>query len=221
MLKFDHPTLVTLTAPTCAGKNFLLDALAENFGFSRIVSTTDRAARMGEIEGVHYNFISTEKSLAMERDNLFAELVTYNGTRYGVTHVEMANKVQAGLPPPIVILEPQGLQIYKKYCMQQGWQLFSAFINTPEKIRLSRLVQRTTDDICTAVDSLESDILAASIAKIIAVNNARLTSVIENERMWLHASDWHAIVSGTDIKEALNTVQLGVANRKLKNGVYQ
>lgn len=226
--RFTAPTLVTLTAPTCAGKNFLLEELVSQFGFGRIVSTTDRPPRDGEIDGLHYFFISTEQSKEMEAEDEFAELVTYNGVRYGVTHEEMALKMH-DYRPPMVILEPSGLEIYREYCAKNGWQLFSIFVSTPESIRLERLAGRTTADIVQRMNRGSSRVmgsdeaqveLAKDLNKIVTRNNARLKAIVEEERGWQSKANWDAIVDGTNVGKALETVALGVRNRNQRQDIY-
>ena len=211
---FTRPTLVTLTAPTCAGKNFLLEALVK-IGFERIVSTTDRAPRAGEVEGVHYNFISTEQSRLLEAVNMFAELVTYNGTRYGVTHAEM-NRKMTGSKPPMVILEPSGLSIYRQYCASRAWDVFSIYVQTPESVRLQRLVNRTSNDLLDVVILPQVDsqyypgAALADIRKIVAVNNRRLQAVLEQERSWHTTNIWDVQADGTNLDHAMEQIQQGI-----------
>lgn len=221
---FNLPTLVTITAPSCAGKNHLLEAMVRS-GFGRIVSTTDRAPREGEIEGVHYFFISTEKSKQMEANGEFAELITYNGTRYGVTKAEMTLKLAEGAPPPIVILEPQGLTEYRKYCGANGYVMFSVYVETQESIRLQRLVDRTTNELIQAVYTLSSSPNGSAIAtrmrKIVASNNSRLNEILSSERLWSHANRWDAIVDGTDVTKALMQIGQGIKNRNNRSDIYK
>lgn len=225
---FNLPTLVTITAPTCAGKNHLLEAMVQN-GFGRIVSTTDREPRDGEVEGLHYFFISTVQSELKEKMGLFAELVTYNGTRYGVAHEEMARKLAAGLPPPIVILEPNGLDIYRKYCASKGWTIFSIYVETQESIRLERLVDRTTNELIkTAYNrslppwlSIDASEFAGTVRKIVSRNNSRLKDVLSAERLWSHSNRWDAIVDGTNADKALAQIAQGVKNRNSRSDIYK
>lgn len=225
MTRFTLPTLVTLTAPTCAGKNHLLEALIERRGFTRIVGTTDRPRRDGEVEGLHYRFLTTAESLRAEAAGELAELVVYNGVRYGVTHAEMAAKLSDGTPP-IVILEPSGLTQYQAYCRERGWQLFSIYIETPEAVRLERLVERTTHDIQTVLARLSDGQLGLELARrevkaLVSANNRRLKAVIEQERSWSNATRWDAIVSGTDTAAALSSVEHAVRYRNSRTDIYR
>jgi guanylate kinase len=219
---FKRPTLVSITAPTCAGKNYLAEVLFAN-GFNRLVSTTDRAPRAGEIEGVHYFFITTEQSKLKEQYDLFAELITYNGVRYGVTKEEMERKTAVGLPPPVVILEPQGVFEYRKYCQANGIDMFRIFIDTAESVRLARLAKRGAADVIAALKNVtfdhapaegEADAVALeAVANVMKVNNKRVMAIIEQERTWDTAHLWHSIVDGEDTDVALAQIKADIEYR--------
>lgn len=217
--RFELPTLVTLTAPSCAGKSYLLEELVSQLGFIRLISTTDRAPRAGEVEGLHYFFLSTEESKAREARGEFAELVNYNGVRYGVTHDEMSRKM-VNSSPPIVILEPNGLEIYRKYCNDRGWKLFSIFVSAPESVRMDRLVTRTASDI---VESYEAggELDRDAVYRIIEANNKRVKAVCDQERNWFAKAKWDVIVDGTDMRSAIESIKHGIANRNARTDVYE
>lgn len=214
---FNLPTLVTLTAPTCAGKSHLLEEMVKS-GFDRIVSTTDREQRDGEINGVHYHFISTACSKMIDLNGGFAELVNYNGTRYGVTKTEMAAKM-AGTKPPIVILEPQGIEIYRLYCGANGYRMFNIYVETLESIRLQRLVDRTTTEVMKATQKGVDT--QATVQKIISINNNRLKAILEEERRWSTSNRWDVYADGTDTVKALAQIMQGVKNRNARSDIYR
>jgi len=216
-VRFNLPTLVTLTAPTCAGKSFLLEEMESRLGFNRVVSTTDRDARAGEIGGVHYHFLTTEESKAMEAADKFAELVTYNGVRYGVTHDEMADKMSR-LAPPMVILEPSGLEIYRKYCSQHGWKVFSIYVSTEESVRLQRLTDRTVTDVIKSLRANHP--VEAAVTKVIDANNKRMKAVFDQERSWITKASWDLIVDGTDVERALNDIAKSIEIRNRRSDIY-
>jgi len=209
MLKFNKPTLITITAPTCSGKNFLMEALQTELNFNRIVSTTTREKRDGEIEGVDYYFISELESVLKERDAQFAELVTFRGTRYGVTHTEMNGKM-SGPNPPMVILEPNGVEIYEKMCIANGWDIFKIYIHTVESVRLERLLNRTIKDFMAATSIAAQD-------KVLKTHIDRTLSIVGDERRWSQSNSWNAIIPGDNIKVALAMVEYGIAWRNKRN----
>ena len=209
MLKFNKPTLITITAPTCSGKNFLMEALQTELNFNRIVSTTTREKRDGEIEGVDYYFISELESVLKERDAQFAELVTFRGTRYGVTHTEMNGKM-SGPNPPMVILEPNGVEIYEKMCIANGWDIFKIYIHTVESVRLERLLNRTIKDFMAAATVDAGN-------KVLKTHIDRTLSIVGDERRWSQSNSWNAIIPGDNIKVALAIVEYGIAWRNKRN----
>lgn len=227
-MKFNNPTLVTITSPTASGKSYLLNQMVGSGAFARIVSTTTRTARPGEVEGVDYYFIDEVTSRRMEANDEFFELITFNGVRYGVTLAEMLVKMAPGAPPPVVILEPQGLDIYTRKCYDLGWDIFKIYVHVPEPVRLSRLLQRTLKDAWAAVDdallgtgtvrpSRYADAFAATatdaaktrVAKAITSHHQRLVGV-EEERRWSNVTTWDTIVPGDDVEKAIEMIEQGV-----------
>jgi guanylate kinase len=226
MTHFNRPTLVTLTAPTCSGKSHLLNALTDSGLFSRIVSTTTRAPRPGEKQGVDYDFISLERSLEMEARGEFFELVEFNGTRYGVTHAEMEGAM-GRRRAPIVILEPQGLEIYRRKCIEKGWGIFRMYVHVQETLQLQRLIQRTIGSMWDTVDGLavsgsrnsqafqEVGMERAKKQLSAALNehHRRTFSIIQDERTWLTRFSWDAIIPGDDVDKATEMIRYGIAWR--------
>ena len=58
----NHPELFVISAPSGAGKSTLIKKfLSSNNNFELSVSATTRPPRDGEVDGVHYQFISDDK----------------------------------------------------------------------------------------------------------------------------------------------------------------
>ena len=56
------PLLLVIAGPAGSGKSTLCERLLrERPGFSRVVTTTTRAPRPGEVNGVHYHFFAAEE----------------------------------------------------------------------------------------------------------------------------------------------------------------
>lgn len=234
MNTFDRPTLVTLTAPTCSGKSYLLNELVDRDIFSRIVSTTTRPKRSGEIESVDYYFIDDVTSKLMEANGEFFELIEFNRTRYGVTNSEMQTKMSSSISP-IVILEPQGLEIYSKKCQERGWDIFNIYVHVTENIRLERLLQRSLTQAWEAVDTLNpspgkytreffetgADQAKTVIAKVINEHQRRLLSITGDERRWSNMFTWDVIVPGDNLEKAIEMIQKGVEWRNRRRAEPQ
>jgi len=227
---FSRPTLITLTAPTCSGKSYLLNEITSRGHLSRIVSTTTRARRDGERNGFDYDFITAARSREIELEGNFFELIEFNGTLYGVTHDQM-RRAMACDQPPVIVLEPQGLEIYRQKCHEMGWDVFQVYVHTAEEERVRRLNARTTNEILQAVGKLSSvnvatfadafavvntEKLTAALPKIVAVHTSRLLSITGDERRWQGKFSWDAIVPGDDVEQAIEMISQGIAWRNRK-----
>lgn len=228
-MNFTNPTLVTLTAPTCSGKSYLLNKLTDGGGFSRIVSTTTRPPRKGETQGIDYDFISLQTSLEIQRAGGFFELIDFNNVRYGVTHEEM-QQAMARKEPPIVILEPQGLQIYEEKCREHGWDIFKIYVHVEENLRIQRLLERVLGQVWQSIDSVPGPIggnydrtffdlgvenAKSSSAKAINEYHRRMLGIVE-ERRWMNVTSWDVIVPGDDTVKAVSMIEQGIKWRNRK-----
>lgn len=106
---------IVLSGPSGSGKGTVVrNLLAEYPDFALSVSVTTRQPREGEIDGVHYTFISDEKYEEMERDGKLLEHAGYVGHRYGTPADEVERRCAAGINV-ILEIEVQGaLQIREK-----------------------------------------------------------------------------------------------------------
>ena len=79
------PVLLVLAGPAGSGKSTLCDRLvAAGMGFSRIVTSTTRAPRSGESNGVHYHFFKPAEFDAKVAAGEFLEWAWVHGDRrYG------------------------------------------------------------------------------------------------------------------------------------------
>jgi guanylate kinase len=79
-------SLFVIAAPSGAGKTTLTRlALAQNPRLALSVSTTTRAPRPGEQDGVHYHFVSVEAFKQMQAAGEFLESAEVHSNFYGTT----------------------------------------------------------------------------------------------------------------------------------------
>jgi guanylate kinase len=90
--------LLILAACSGTGKSTLTKALLASSPNLRLsVSHTTRSARVGEVNGEHYHFISKDLFLEMIGQNAFVEWAEYAGNFYGTSHAEIKDKTDQGL----------------------------------------------------------------------------------------------------------------------------
>lgn len=81
-----HPVLLLVSAPSGAGKTTLCQRLlSENESLRYSVSVTTREPRKGEVDGVHYEFISREAFLRRVEQGDFLEYAEVHGNLYGTS----------------------------------------------------------------------------------------------------------------------------------------
>lgn len=187
--------LITLTAPSCAGKSFLFSYIRDVAKLSCLISTTTRPIRNGESEGIDYHFISEEHSFEVEDRDGFAELCEYRGFRYGVTKEEFHSKLKGGLA--FLIVEPSGIDHYVKPALDIGAKHFKVWIDVPMEVRLERMKERVSTDL-------------SSSAKL---HKDRLLAMQTVEAGWHDLVKWDLELSGEDTpQENLVKILSGIKN---------
>jgi len=76
--------LIIISSPSGNGKDTVINALVKTIpGSTRLITTTSRQPRPGNVEGVDYYFISKEKFEEKIKNNDFLEYNFYAGNYYG------------------------------------------------------------------------------------------------------------------------------------------
>ena len=137
-----------IAGPSGVGKGTIIQALfaqQKNLYFS--VSATTRAPRPGEVDGVHYHFLTREQFLRWIEEDAFLEHAEYIGNFYGTPKRYVDEAMDRG-DDVILDIEVQGAeQVYQKrpdtiriFIAPPSWQelerrLTSRGTETPEKVR--------------------------------------------------------------------------------------
>ena len=106
---------IILIGASGSGKSTIEKILAEKYNYERIVSYTTRKPRIGEVNGVDYNFINNETFLDMLETGVFAEYDQYSQNRlYGTLASDYidGNKV--------VVLTPNGFRAIQQNCKSEN-----------------------------------------------------------------------------------------------------
>lgn len=134
--------LLIISGPAGTGKGTVCNALLEkdkNIKFS--VSSTTREPRVGEVDGVNYNFISKEEFREMVENNKFLEHAFVHTDYYGTSEESVMKSVSEG---KVVLLEidVQGaLQVKERYP-----EVVTIFLLPPSMEELERrIVDRNTE----------------------------------------------------------------------------
>lgn len=134
--------LIIVSGPSGAGKTSICTpALARLQGIELSVSTTTRACRGTERDGVDYHFVTSERFEEMIRRGEFAEWAEVHGNRYGTSRAGLEASLARGRDVLLDIDVQGARQIKSAYP-----QAVSIFLLPPSRDHIERrLTARGTD----------------------------------------------------------------------------
>lgn len=135
--------VLVLSGPSGAGKSSLINKISDDIGdFYFSISTTTRAIRDGEEEGVHYHYVSKEEFQKDIDEDHFLEHAVVHGNYYG-TSLKPVKKALSEGKLVIFDIDVQGNTAVND---RLGDITTSVFITPPSLSELKkRLVNRSTD----------------------------------------------------------------------------
>jgi len=139
--------------------------VAEVPGFGRIVTTTTRGPRPGEVHGVHYHFFSPEEFDTKTAAGEFLEWawVHKTGNRYGTLASSVLEPLAAGRSL-IINVDVQGVDSFRKAALANpllAKRMGTVFINVPIPELRVRLTGRGESDaeIAHRMETAERELL--------------------------------------------------------------
>lgn len=109
------PVLLVIAGPAGSGKSTLCDRLVEERPeFARVVTTTTRAPRAGEIDGLHYHFLTPTAFDARVAQGEFLEWAWVHGERrYGTLKSSVFDPLRAG-QDLVMSIDVQGVESLRR-----------------------------------------------------------------------------------------------------------
>ncbi len=158
------PVLLVLAGPAGSGKTTLCERMvAEVPGFSRIVTTTTRDPRPGEVDGVHYHFLAPDVFDRKVAEQAFLEWAwVHRKHRYGTLASSVLEPLAAGRSL-IVNVDVQGVDNFRRAAAENALlrrHLGTVFIDVPVPELQQRLRLRGESEaeierrMQTAIDEL-------------------------------------------------------------------
>lgn len=151
--------MIVLAGASASGKTEVAKCLATKFHITKMITTTTRKMRNGEINGRDYFFIEKEAFLKMIEDKKFVEHTIYNDNYYGSTKDQIA-------PNRCIVIDPVGL---KSYISLDNDDIVTFFLDSKEETRFNRMILRG-DDIEIAKKRIIHDKVAFAKNNIPAVD---------------------------------------------------
>ncbi len=189
MAKTNEGQLIILSGPSGSGKGTIVKrllAMREDTVLS--VSMTTRAPRPGEIDGVHYHFVTKEQFEAVIAEDGFLEYANYNGNYYGTPEAPIRRWLSEG-KKVILEIEVQGAE----KVMNHRSDIVSIFITIPSFEELERRLRdrgTETDEIVRGrMETALHELTRAFRYKYVVLNDevelatGRINTIIDAESM--------------------------------------
>lgn len=138
--------MIVLSGASASGKTEVAKLLAAKYGITKVITTTTRAMRSGEVNGKDYFFVSKEEFLRMQANNEFVETTIYNGNYYGSLKSQISDN-------KCIVADPEGL---KAYFNLKDKNIVTFFLNAREDTRMFRMLLRG-DKNEDAIKRIEND----------------------------------------------------------------
>ena len=144
------PVLLVLAGPAGSGKSTLCDRLvAAGVGFTRVVTSTPRAPREGEVNGVHYHFFTPEEFDARLAAGEFLEWAWVHGKRrYGTLAASVLGPLLLG-KDLVMSVDVQGVESLRRIAEKNPFLkrvMATVFIVVDRERLLARMRERGKDD---------------------------------------------------------------------------
>ena len=185
------PVLLVLAGPAGSGKTTLCERMvAEVPGFSRIITTTTRPPRPGEVNGVHYHFFSPEEFDAKVAAGAFLEWAwVHRKNRYGTLASSVLDPLADG-QSLIINVDVQGVDNFRRAAKANpllARHMGTVFINVPLEVLHARMVERGQDseaEIAHRLRTAEDELRQVHAFDFQIHSRSRDEDFAELQRIW-------------------------------------
>jgi len=147
------PVLLVIAGPAGSGKSTLADRLVTEVpAFERVVTTTTRAPRAGEINGVHYHFFSPAEFKRRVAAGEFLEWAQVHGDKpdrlYGTLQSSVFDPLALGRNL-VISVDVQGVETFRRVAQAEprlARAMTTVFIVVDRERLIARMEQRAKDD---------------------------------------------------------------------------
>lgn len=126
--------IICILGKSNAGKTVFANYLSKKFNIDKVVTTTTRKPREGEINGIHYHFLTREEAETQIAQGRYVEYDRFNSQIYGCRYEDFNMDKNS-----FIVITPVGFRSLKKAFPEQ---VIGVYINPPFFIRLGRILKR-------------------------------------------------------------------------------
>lgn len=126
--------IICILGKSNAGKTVFANYLSKKFNIEKVVTTTTREPRDGELNGIHYHFLTKEEAENQIKEDRYVEYDRFNSQIYGCRYEDFDLKKNS-----FIVITPVGFKSLKKAFPEE---VIGVYINPPFFTRLSRILKR-------------------------------------------------------------------------------
>lgn len=126
--------IIAICGAAASGKDTLLNALAPALGATKIISDTTRPPRVGEKNGINYNFITENEFDWRLVNGKYLEFSRFRGWLYGTSKDVVCGKVNIG------VFNMDGMLSLYQY--KDMYEIIPIYLKTPVWTRIKRYISR-------------------------------------------------------------------------------
>lgn len=186
--------MFVVSAPSGTGKTTIVETLVASMPHLRMSrSYTSRQARVGEVDGVDYNFVSRQRFEAMIAGDQFLEWADIYGNLYGTSQVD-TERIQSEGNDLVLVIDVQGARKIRR----RGVPVVAVFVMPPSlDVLESRLRGRCSDSeaqIQRRLDVAREEVRAFREYDFVVVNDEvgasveHLRAIVTTARLTLAAA---------------------------------
>ena len=190
-LAHNKPLVIVLSGPSGVGKDSVLKAMQiRGLAFHFVVTSTDRKPRVGEVNGVDYNFISTEQFRRMIDKDEFIEYAEVYGDLKGVPKSQINDALASGKDVVLRLdvqgaarlrqLFPESIQIFLVPENEEKWR--DRFIS--RKTETEEMLQQRMDIAHEELQRVnEFDYVVVNCTDCLDITVNQIAAIIEAEHL--------------------------------------
>lgn len=104
--------ILVLVGGSGSGKTSVANYLTANCGYRKVITTTTRSPRPGEVNGRDYHFVTEHQFWDILDNDGFVEHINYAGNMYGTSKNEIESILKDEIPA-VIIMDKAGAQFMK------------------------------------------------------------------------------------------------------------
>jgi guanylate kinase len=175
------PQILVLSGPSGAGKDYILNQMkARGIPMEYIVTTTTRARRPGEIDGVHYHFISSDDFKQMIDKGELLEHACVYGNYYGVPAKPVKQALKEGRDV-LIKVDVQGAMSIKKALPEAVLLFLMAPTRQELEDRLRRRHTESDSELQRRLQTADAEISQLPLFNYLIINNEGQTEKVVSE----------------------------------------